>query len=210
VTAHNPTDTLHELEAAARAAATAEREAREEHERKLRAVHEARNRLTGAYATGDGVPLAEKVLQAAQKAAADPSLPARIEGLAQARRRAESDVGRFSEQHVAELVEALRPRAEHAVADVLTAAAALDAALDEWNRCAAQVGRVGGRVQWFRERIARTVPSSDRFGALRRELERLRMVDLPLPMPAGPVESPAQEQQRLRREHEAQLAGGRI
>lgn len=105
------------------------------------------------------------------------------------------------EANLAELLEGLRPRAEQAVASVIARAEELGRALDEWSYAAAEVDRLGGKVQWFRQGPRRT-PSADVLNKLRSALGGL---SVPLPLPVGPIESPAEEQERLEREHQAEV-----
>jgi hypothetical protein len=200
----DPTARLAELEQARDAARAAERDARDEHARRQHAVPEAREALTRAHAEGAGAKAAEEAYEKAQKAAGDSALTAKLDGLARATRSAEGAAQAHREAHLADLVEAVRPRAESAVQAIHDGADELRAALDEYGEISREIGRVSVGVQWFS--LHARVPWSPQVDALRASLDPPHLADIPVPMPRGPIENPGQEQERLQREHDEQVA----
>ncbi len=191
-----------ELEAAAIAAAAAESEASAEDHRRREAVPAAAARLTAAVTADAGVSEAAAELQAAQAAAGDLELPARIEGLRRARSHAESALNQHREENLGALIESLRPRAEAAVATVMAAIEQLEAATGLWGRCDAEVSRLTSRIQWF---VPHARMPQDPFTGLRAELEKLRAGEIELPLPRN-VDNPAQIQERADREYAEAMA----
>jgi hypothetical protein len=203
----DPTARLAELEAARDAARQVEQEARDEHSRRQRAVPEAREALTRAHAEGAGVKAAEEAYEKAQKAAGDGSLSAKLDGLARATRAAEQAAQAHRAAHLADLVEAVRPRAEAAVQAIHDRADALRDALDEYAEVGREIGRVSSGVQWFV--LNQRVPWVPQVDKLRASIDPGRLDGIPTPMPTS-TESPAAEAERLAREHESAQQAGRI
>lgn len=144
----DPVARLAELERARDVARQAEDAARDEHASRLRGIPVARAALTQTVAAGGDVKAAEEAFAAAQKAAGDPALSARAEGLAQRTRAADAAVRSHINDHLGVLVEELRPRAEAAVA-IKERAADLRDALAEYHAVGGELSRRTAFVQWF-------------------------------------------------------------
>jgi hypothetical protein len=199
-TSSDPVTRLTELERARDVAREAEEKARDAHARRLAAIPAARAALTQAVATGSDVKGAEEAFAAAQRAASDPALSARAEGLAQRTRAADVAVQQHLAANFTELVETMRPRAAEVVAAVTERALALRSALDQWSRVSGEVGMLGRAQQWFipHERIP-----ADPFDKLRSALDQLGEVPLPLP---DITVHPAEQAERDRVAAERQVA----
>lgn len=197
-TSSDPVTRLAELERARDVARAAEEQARDEHASLMRAVPVAREQLTESVATGEGVDAATKRFADAQKAASDPAWGARAEGRAARTRAADAAVRVHINEHVASLVEEVRPRAEAAVAAIKERAADLRDALAEYHAVGGEISRRCQHVQWLSvwERTPRA-PLVDQLGSL---LDAARLDDeqqLCVPMPNSTLR-PVEEAQRLR------------
>ena len=203
---NDPTARLHELEQRRDDAREAEHDARDEHARRQRAVAEARAAVTAAYASGGEVKAAEAAYTTAQKAASDPMLAARLEGLGRAARVADAAVRSHIEANVSALIEEVRPRAEAAVAAIKQRAADLRDALAEYSAVGSEIGRRSAYVQWFE--LHRQMPAAPVVDKLSSQLDPCRLDTIPVPMPRS-TEHPVAEQERLQREHEASVEAAR-
>lgn len=193
----NATAELAELKAAATAAAEAERSAEAEHADTLRAVSLARGALTDAYDAGDAgaVKAAHTALERAQKDAqvSTDARAARAQGMLAARQRAQAAANAFSEAHLAELVEDLRPDAQAAVARVRSGVADLQDALDAYLAVERRVVDITAPVGWFKpyERMP-----ADPFERLRAALDEIAAAEIPEPMPSSTLH-PVAEAERV-------------
>lgn len=193
----DPTAKLAELRATAARAEAAEEQARAEHAALQRAVGLARAAVQAAYTTGDeqAQAAAHDDLTRAQEAAerSGRAYHERTAGLAQARRAAQAAVNTFAAENLTDLVEAIRPDAEAAVAQVRERIADLQQALHEYTGIEQRIAVIAGPVQWFRayERMP-----ADPFAALRVELEVVAAGEIPAPMPSSTLD-PAAEAERV-------------
>lgn len=190
-------DQLAELKAEVARAKHAEQVAHAEQAGLQRAVADAREAVRAAYAAGNEAAqkAAHSQLERAQKAAdsATASHQARAEGLAHARARAQAQVNTYCEQHLADLIEDLRPDAQAAVAAVHTAITALQSALAAYQAVDRRVSEITIPIRWFKphERMP-----SDVFAGLRSALNAIAKTEIPEPLPVS-VLDPAAEDARI-------------